>query len=149
MEKLNDLFFYNLEKTVKTYRRFISNQLKTNGLEITLDQWLILRAVSENPDITQNDIADMVFKDKASVTRIIELLVQNGFLTRDFHATNRRMVQLSITVKGNQTIETLSQMLNSIRAVALNDILTDDKKTTQQVLQKIIANCQNQLSNEE
>ena len=76
MENLDLIFFYHLDKAIKTYRQFAQEKLKENGFDITIDQWLVLKAVSENQDINHNDLADAVFKDKASVTRIIELLVK-------------------------------------------------------------------------
>lgn len=78
MENLDLIFFYHLDKAIKTYRQFAQEKLKENGFDITIDQWLVLKAVSENQDINHNDLADAVFKDKASVTRIIELLVKAG-----------------------------------------------------------------------
>jgi DNA-binding MarR family transcriptional regulator len=143
MEKLNDTFFYNLEKSVKTYRQYFQNQLKSNGFDITLDQWLILNTIIENPNISQNEIAEKVFKDKASVARIIELLVQNGFLTRSIHPTNRRMFQLSITDKGNETIEKLSGLVQVFRKNAVLGISPDVLKETQSIMKTIIANCKN------
>jgi DNA-binding MarR family transcriptional regulator len=143
MEKLNDTFFYNLEKSVKTYRQYFQNQLKSNGFDITLDQWLILNTIIENPNISQNEIAEKVFKDKASVARIIELLVQNGFLTRSIHPTNRRMFQLSITEKGNETIEKLSGLVQVFRKNAVLGISPDVLKETQSIMKTIIANCKN------
>lgn len=143
MEKLNDTFFYNLEKSVKTYRQYFQNQLKANGFDITLDQWLILNTIIENPNISQNEIAEKVFKDKASVARIIELLVQNGFLTRSIHPTNRRMFQLSITQKGNETIERLSGLVEVFRKNAVLGISPDTLKETQSIMKVIIANCKN------
>ena len=143
MEKLNDTFFYNLEKSVKTYRQYFQNQLKANGFDITLDQWLILNTIIENPTISQNEIAEKVFKDKASVARIIELLVQNGFLTRSIHPTNRRMFQLSITEKGKETIEKLSGLVQVFRKNAVSGISPDALEETQSIMKTIIANCKN------
>ena len=57
MEKLNDTFFYNLEKSVKTYRQYFQNQLKVHGFDITLDQWLILNTIIENQDIKNQLVA--------------------------------------------------------------------------------------------
>jgi DNA-binding MarR family transcriptional regulator len=145
MEKLNDTFFYNLEKSVKAYRQYFQNQLKANGFDITLDQWLILNTIIENPNISQNEIAEKVFKDKASVARIIELLVQNGFLTRSIHPTNRRMFQLSITPKGDETIERLSGLVEVFRKNAVLGISPDMLKETQSIMKVIIANCKNTL----
>lgn len=141
MEKLNTAFFYNLEKTVKIYRQFFQNQLKINGFDITLDQWLTLHTVAEYPDISQNDIAEKVFKDKASVTRIIELLVQNGFLTRAIHPSNRRMFQLTITEKGQTTLKKLTDLVQGFRQTALAGITPEMITTTQAVLKMISDNC--------
>ena len=141
MEKLTTSFFYNLEKTVKIYRQFFQNQFKINGFDITLDQWLILHTVAEFPDITQNDIAEKVFKDKASVTRIIELLVQNGFLERAIHPTNRRMFQLTITEKGLDTIEKLTELVPQIRQKALEGIAPASVSAAQEMLAMIVQNC--------
>ncbi|MBC7862366.1 MAG: MarR family transcriptional regulator, partial [Bacteroidia bacterium] len=71
MEKLESVFFYHLEKAIKSYRQFAQNKLNSNALTITIDQWLVLKVLSDNQDITQTELAERVFKDKASVTRII------------------------------------------------------------------------------
>jgi MarR family transcriptional regulator, transcriptional regulator for hemolysin len=134
MEKLNDTFFYNLEKSVKTYRQYFQNQLKAHGFEITLDQWLILKIIIENPDISQNEIAEKVFKDKASVARIIELLVQNGFLTRAIHS------------KGTKTIENLSDLVQIFRKNAVTGISPEVLKETQNTMKMIISNCKNAIN---
>lgn len=141
MEKLNTTFFYNLEKTVKTYRQFFQSQLRKNGFEITLDQWLMLHTILEYPEASQNEIAERVFKDKASVTRIIELLVQNGYLTREIHPTNRRKFQLGITDKGKQTIEVLKDLVVQFRSTALAGIPVEKIEETQALLNTIVNNC--------
>jgi MarR family transcriptional regulator, transcriptional regulator for hemolysin len=132
---------YNLEKTVKVYRQYFQRQLKEHGFEITLDQWLILNTLSENFDISQNDIAEKVFKYKASITRIIELSVQNDYLTRAIHTTNRRMYQLSITEKGIQTIEKSNNLVQVFRQKIMTGITAEALQTTQTIMKKIVSNC--------
>ncbi len=140
MEKLSNTFFYNLEKTVKIYRQFFLNQFKKHGFEITLDQWLILNTIIDYPEATQNEIAEMVFKDKASVTRIIELLVKNEYLTREIHPTNRRMFKLTITPKGQETLEQSKDLVQKIRRTALGEISDAEISTAQNILKKITEN---------
>jgi MarR family transcriptional regulator, transcriptional regulator for hemolysin len=141
MKKLGSTFFYNLEKAIKTYRQYFQNQLKSNGFDITLDQWLILHTVADYPGISQNDIAGKVFKDKASVTRIIELLVQNGYLDRAIHSVNRRMFQLSVTKKGIKTIEKLTGLAQTFRKTALTGIDAETFHTVQNAMKTITNNC--------
>ena len=104
MENLNDIIFYIMDKAMKSYRQFAQQQLKAAGFAITIDQWLVLKAIEENSTISQQQIAERVFKDVASITRIIELLVQKGYLERNFHSTDRRRFKISLTDKGEDII---------------------------------------------
>ena len=72
MEKIDSVLFYYIEKAIKTYRQYAQKELKNAGLTITVDQWLTLNCLNENPQITQKELAEAVFKDTASITRIIE-----------------------------------------------------------------------------
>ena len=62
MENLSSVIFYNIEEAIKTYRMYAQNQLKINDLKITIDQWLVLKCLKENPNATQIELAEKVFK---------------------------------------------------------------------------------------
>jgi DNA-binding MarR family transcriptional regulator len=142
MEKLESIFFYHLEKAIKTYRQYAQNRLNENGHKITIDQWLVLKVLKENPKVTQNVLAEMVFKDKASVTRIIEILVQAGHLKRALHESNRRRFKLTVTKKGEDAIKAIVSTVKQNRKKALSGIAEKDVRSTEKVLMKIITNCQ-------
>jgi MarR family transcriptional regulator, transcriptional regulator for hemolysin len=72
MEKLDQVLFFTLEKSIKTYRQFAQRQIDKANIAITIDQWLVLKPIQDWPDISQHQIAENVFKDYASVTRMIE-----------------------------------------------------------------------------
>jgi MarR family transcriptional regulator, transcriptional regulator for hemolysin len=141
MERLNDIIFYHLDKAIKTYRQFAQSELKQAKIAITIDQWMVLKAISENPDISQRQIAASVFKDEASVTRIIDLLVKKDLLARSFHGVDRRKIALTL----NKNSITLLKKIHSIavknRARALDKIKIADIEITKRVLVSIAANC--------
>src|ERR1700742_1409145 len=97
MEKLDQIFFYSLEKTIKSYRQFAQRNMLKQGFDLTIDQWLVLKSIIDKPGATQNEIAEDVFKDFASVTRIIDLLVKKGYLSREMHPEDRRRFKLAPT----------------------------------------------------
>jgi MarR family transcriptional regulator for hemolysin len=141
-EKLSDIPFYGLEKAIKTYRQFAQRNISKAGLDITIDQWLILKTLQENPEVTQQELAVTVFKDFASVTRMIELLVNKGYLTRSLHATDRRRFCLTITEAGCNIIETLQPLILSNRETALAGIPAENITRLNRILHQIILNCQ-------
>jgi MarR family transcriptional regulator, transcriptional regulator for hemolysin len=140
MKKLDQVIFYSIEKTIKTYRQFAQKKIKEAGFNITIDQWLVLKNIHEDGTISQQALAIKVFKDFASVTRIIELLVKNGFLTRDFHQEDRRRFQLSLTEHGLRILESLEPIINSNRAKALGEISNAEIEQLQNTLSKIVEN---------
>src|ERR1700709_2033491 len=90
MENLDSILFYSLDKAIKSYRQFAQRNMMKQGFDLTIDQWLVLKAIMDNPNQTQQEIAEIAFKDFASVTRIIELLVKKQYLIRAIHSNDRR-----------------------------------------------------------
>ncbi len=142
MEKLNDIVFYNIDKAIRTYRNYAQKQLRAHGHKITIDQWLTIKAILENPGITQQELAEKIFKDNASVTRIIEILVQSGYLNREINPADRRKTILSVTHEGLSIIGKVQSLVVENRNTALAGIAAKDIETTNHVLQQIIKNSQ-------
>jgi MarR family transcriptional regulator, transcriptional regulator for hemolysin len=141
MEKLKDIIFYNMDKAIKSYRMYAQKKLKENGFKITIDQWLIIKTILENPTITQQEIAKNVFKDNASVTRIIELLVQSEYLERKDNPDDRRKSNLVVTEEGKSIIYQVQNLVLENRKNALDTISTEELETMNLALKKIIKNC--------
>lgn len=143
MEKLNSIIFYNIDKAIRAYRNYAQRQLKANGFTITIDQWLIIKAILENPGIPQNEIGDLVFKDNASVTRIIDLMVKSDYITRQVHPEDRRKTHLEITDSGKKVIREVQDIVEKNRKVALKGVTTKELEVMYSALLKISENCLN------
>ncbi|MBK7310357.1 MAG: winged helix-turn-helix transcriptional regulator [Sphingobacteriaceae bacterium] len=141
MEQLEQIIFYTLEKSIKSYRQFAQQSISKKKLDITIDQWLILKTIQNKPDLTQQQIAVTVFKDYASVTRIIEILVKKKVLKRDFHSSDRRRFNLSITTQGLKILKDSAPVIQSNRKKALNGVTNSEIEMLKKVLNKIIENC--------
>ncbi|MFN1217712.1 MarR family winged helix-turn-helix transcriptional regulator [Chryseobacterium kwangjuense] len=141
MEKLNSIIFYNIDKAIRSYRNYAQRQLKANGFTITIDQWLIIKALLENPGITQNEIGDLVFKDNASVTRIIDLMVKSGYVIRHIHQEDRRKTNLEVTESGIKIIKDVQKLVEGNRKKALENVSKEELETMNNALLKISENC--------
>ena len=144
MEKLDSIFFYSLEKAIKSYRQFAQRNMMKNGFDLTIDQWLVLKAITDNPAWTQHEIAEAAFKDFASVTRIIEILVKKQYLIRAIHSVDRRRFNLTPTKKAILNSAAMQPITESNRKTALNGISKDEVIVLQKYLTKIIENCKSQ-----
>jgi DNA-binding MarR family transcriptional regulator len=140
---LENTLFYALDKAIKSYRQYAQYHIKKNNLDITVDQWLVLKTIYDHPDISQKEIADMVFKDYASITRMIELLVKRNFLKRFMRTDDRRRFDLKLSFSGKDILKRLVPIVQSYRSNAIANISEGEISTTYKVLNKIINNCSN------
>jgi len=134
--------FYAIEKAIKSYRQFAQKKLSDSGFDITIDQGLILNIIRDNPGITQQQIAARAFKDHASVTRIIDNLVNRNILRRDFHREDRRRFNLSITDTGLVVLRRMKPLVLANRKKALTGISATEIEILEHILQRITDNCQ-------
>lgn len=142
MEQLNSVIFYQTEQAIKTYRMYAQKQIKAHGLKITIDQWLVLKSLKENPNFTQAELAVKVFKDTASVTRILDLLVQSAYVKRELNPKDRRKFKLEVTPKGDAILSETYAIVLLNRKKALEGISEMEILQMSETLQKISNNCQ-------
>ena len=139
--RLKDLLFYSLESAIKTYRRFAQARLHAAGIDITIDQWLVLKTIHESADVTLQQVGTAVFKDFASVTRIVQLLERKGLLRRKPHPTDGRRSQLALTRSGASVIRMVEPIAQANRRQALEGIDADEVARLHAVLKRIVENC--------
>lgn len=140
-EKLNATFFYVLEKSIKSYRQMAQRTISDEFGSITVDQLLVLQTMKDQPELTQQQIAVAVFKDFASITRIIDLLVRKGFLKRSDHPTDRRRFELTLTADGEDLLEQVRPRILKNRRIALEGIEEQELAIARKVLARIVENC--------
>ena len=139
--RLQDVLFYTLESASKAYRRFAQARLHAAGIDITIDQWLVLKTIHESVDITLQQVGGAVFKDFASVTRIVQLLERKGLLRRKPHPNDGRRSELVLTRAGESVIRTVEPIARANRRQALDGIDSEEVARLRAVLKRIIENC--------
>ncbi|GAA4041483.1 MarR family winged helix-turn-helix transcriptional regulator [Hymenobacter glaciei] len=132
---------YTLEQAIKGYRKLCQQNIDKVMDNLTVDQGLTLLVMDKHPDLSQQQVADLTFKDKASITRIIELLVQKGLVSRAIHPTDRRKFDLHLTEAGRSTLAQLADTIALNQRTALQGLSQEELAQFEATLQKIIANC--------
>ena len=132
---------YTIERAIKEYRKVSQRNLAKIVKDITIDQCLVLIIINKDARISQNELATLVFKDNASITRMIELMVNKDYLNRTIHKEDRRKFNLEITEKGKKTIELINPIVQMNRKIALNGLSLEEIDLLKKTLTKIITNC--------
>jgi len=132
---------YLIEQAIKEYRKVSQKNISKVVKDITVDQCLILIILNQDDKISQNSLANLIFKDNASITRMIELMVKKEYLNRTIHKEDRRKFNLEITEKGKNTIDLLSPIIQTNRKTALDGLSLQEIDVLDKALNKIITNC--------
>ena len=132
--------FYTIEKTIKSYRKFANQNFLKVVDDITIDQKLILQYLNAFPELNQKEIADLVFKDNASLTRMIDLMVNKKFLKRSMNTEDRRRFKIDITPKGKEILNKLEPVIVSNRKKAFSGITEEELIQLDITLNKILSN---------
>ncbi len=132
--------FYQIEKAIKQYRTMAQANLNKLGYKITINQILLKIQIDRKPEISLVELAELLFKDVASITRMTELLVKEDFVQRKENKDDRRKKDLKITKKGKRILELAIPVILENRKIAQQNITEEEKETLYHILNKIILN---------
>jgi DNA-binding MarR family transcriptional regulator len=133
----SDTVFHTIESTIKEYRKFSQKNISNKINDITIDQGMILLYLNKYPELTQKEIASLVFKDNASMTRMVNLMVKKKYLKRSMNEQDRRRFKLEITSKGKEILVKLSLIISENRNISLNRITQKELQQLEIILNKI------------
>jgi MarR family transcriptional regulator, transcriptional regulator for hemolysin len=139
-EKLEDVLYYLIDKTNKVARRYSQETFVKAGYDITVDQWLVLKKIWDSEQINQAELAAALFKDTASITRILQILVRKKLAKKDFKEGDRRHFLLSLTTKGEQFYKQVLSLVKAMRMQGISDFSDSEKEQIKRLLSKMIKN---------
>lgn len=122
----------------------ISRRLQKNfrdaTLDITVEQWSILYHLWKEDAQPQQQLCDKSFRDKASLTRLIDNLEKQSLVERKPSPTDRRINLVCLTNKGKDLQQQTIDIANTTMDEALVNISKEEIDTVKNVLQKVYDN---------
>lgn len=127
-------------RTMKLMDILFMDSFKAIGLDLSKQQWLLLKILSDDDGQVQNDLAFITNRDKASLTRLITGMEKKNLVARIPSKTDKRINHIHLTKKGITTFnETLPIVENIIEQVQ-EPLSTQEINQTILILKKIHTN---------
>lgn len=145
MLKAEETIFHSIESTIKAYRKLAQKEIKKINPKLTLDQSMVIKKLIESPEITQMELSNLIFKDYASVTRMIDLMVKHGFIKRHINQENRRRNTIEITNETRKMMKQITKVVKRNRKLALKKIKQKDVDRCKTILEAIKKNIYEEL----
>lgn len=117
-------------------KQFLAAKLKQMGVPLTPEQFMLIDLLWNHGAMSQQQLADLMQKDKNSVTKLVDAIERKGFVVRCQNKHDRRSNTLVLTEKANQLkpgakqkgISILDQMLEGINENELRAFLDTLRK---------------------
>ena len=123
---------------VHIMRRRLERELAERAVEVVPMHLRVLIIVDRRPTCTAVDIAKVLDRDKAQVTRLINGLVEKGLLAREPNPADKRSQLLVLTQAGQEATD-IAREIDDAVLVQLQQSLTDaELKQFQQLANKVI-----------
>tara|TARA_B110000014_G_C19923927_1_gene477974 strand:+ start:186 stop:638 length:453 start_codon:yes stop_codon:yes gene_type:complete len=120
-------------------KRFVQNATES-GLDISLDQWMVLAPIWQLESASQKELGEMCLKDKTNITRIIDALEQKNLVVRIEDQIDHRIKRVVLTNAGKQLFFDVLPIMEKTREEVRKDISDQDIDTFKIVLSKILEN---------
>ena len=138
--KKGELYSFITGKASTAIARRLQKNFKQNGLDITIEQWSVLYHLWKEDGLNQQELCNATFRDKPSITRLVDNLEKLKLVRRISSKEDRRrnLIYLTDTARKlqEQSMEVADQTLNE----ALEGVNTADVELCKSVLQKVYDN---------
>ena len=125
--------------------KYFAKELSSNDINLTPEQYLVMDVLWDAETLSQQAIADIIQKDKNSVTKFIDSLEKKGLVYRTVNKKDRRVNDIIVTEEGMKLkVPTTEVAINLMRKV-LKDIKEEDLMVFDKVVNQIKDNIDAEL----
>lgn len=119
------------------------DRLQQNGINVTPEQYLVLDILWEKQSLSQQNIADIIQKDKNSVTKIIDSLEKKNLVNRVVDQKDRRINKIELTQEGLALEKITTEVAIKFMNDTVKDIDNQDLDKLVEVMRKLKDNLDN------
>jgi DNA-binding MarR family transcriptional regulator len=109
-------------KVQMAFKCFMRKKFKEHGLDLSFEMLEVLKCLWEKDGVKQQDVADFVMKDKASLTLLVDNLTRRNLVQRTEDPGDRRNKLVTLTGEGRALKVTVMPWIEEMYAMAGRDV---------------------------
>ena len=138
--KKSELYSFITGKASTAIARRMQKNFKQNGIEITIEQWSVLYHLWKEDGMSQQALCDATFRDKPSITRLVDNLEKLALVKRVASKDDRRINMIYLTPEAQQMQEHTMEIANQTLNEALVGVTDEQIEIAKEVLQQVYEN---------
>ena len=138
--KRGELYSFITGKASTAIARRLQKNFKLANADITIEQWSVLYHLWKQDGLSQQQLCDATFRDKPSITRLVDNLEKLQLVKRVPSKNDRRMNMIFLT-KAAQDLQVLTmELANQTLNESLEGVTNEQINIAKMVLQKVYDN---------
>jgi DNA-binding MarR family transcriptional regulator len=138
--KKGELYSFITGKASIAIARRLQKKFNTAGLNLTIEQWSVLYHLWKEDGKSQQDLCNATFRDKPSITRLVDNLEKLQLVKRVASESDRRINKIFLTKQGLKLQEQTMQLAEETLNDALEGVPSDQINLCKAVLQSVYDN---------
>jgi DNA-binding MarR family transcriptional regulator len=138
--KKGELYSFITGKASTAIARRLQKKLNAAGLNITIEQWSVLYHLWKQEGISQQELCNATFRDKPSITRLVDNLEKLNLVKRVASENDRRINLIYLTKQAQKLQEETMVLAEETLNEALETVPTDKVDVCKEVLQLVYDN---------
>jgi DNA-binding MarR family transcriptional regulator len=138
--KKGELYSFITGMASTAIARRLQKKFNSAGLSLTIEQWSVLYHLWKKDGMSQQDLCKASFRDKPSITRLVDNLEKAGLVRRVAANNDRRINLIFLTKDGQQLQDQTMKMADQTLNEALQRVPADKVDVCKQVLQIVYDN---------
>ena len=120
--------------------RRLQKNFRLAGLEITIEQWSVLYHLWKKDGLSQQELCNRTFRDKPSITRLLDNLEKQKLVKRMPSKEDRRINLVCLTESAKLLQDKTIELANQTMDEALIGVGKNEIEIVKQVFQKVYDN---------
>lgn len=138
--KRGELYSFITGMASTALARRLQKNFKQVGIEVTIEQWSVLYHLWKQDGLSQQELCNQSFRDKPSITRLVDNLEKLKLVKRVPSKDDRRINLIYLTEAAKTLQEQTMNMANQTLNEALDGVGKEDIELCKAVLQKVYDN---------
>ncbi len=138
--KKGELYSFITGKASTAIARRLQKKFNMAGLNITIEQWSVLYHLWKQEGISQQELCNATFRDKPSITRLVDNLEKLNLVKRVPSEHDRRINLIYLTKQAQKLQEDTMTVAEETLNEALETVPADKVDICKEVLQIVYDN---------
>ena len=139
-KSLDENIIFQMGETSRLVHKRVTAIFAERGFDVTVEQFGVLALLWYKEGVKQQDIADGLKRDKTTITRIVENMINSNLIVKVPDQLDKRNKLTFLTQKGKALQKEMVEASGLVYYQALNNITPKDIEKCLAILQKMMNN---------